>query len=1295
MICSFCQSENPAQAGFCRACGVELKLAAPPSAHGGTTADALPRGAVLAGVYAVERVLGQGGFGITYCCHDQMLDRRVAVKEFFPAGCHRQASEVQASRALSGAHFSEARAQFLAEARLLARCHHAGIVSVYTAFEANQTAYMTMEMLHGRDLSQLLQSRGGRLGEAEAVPLIERAGEALQFVHETGLLHRDIKPENIIVCDDGRVMLIDFGTAREYIKGQAQGHTIVVTPGYAPLEQYARQAQRGAFTDVYGLAATLYHLLCGVAPPAASDRAMGVRLRPVREENSQISRGVAHAVEVALQMEIARRPQSVREFLDLMRAPATGASRLATDTKTALAPQNTAAGAHPGNTATGNTGSANTGSGNTGLDAEAAAMDAAFDEAEMAWQTATGFSPLFLPTELETRRQLLASLSPDPSPVKLAPPTPFPQTSLPQTSLPTANASLPTTSGATPQLSPYTMSGYATRNAPATDNSGLWAFGAAVVAFVGIIGLVSYNSPRTSAPQPTYVSSYPSNFSNSRPSMSNSFPRRPPGMSRPEMSRSETAARREMESTPAILPASVETLPGNEKSPGNTKVSAVLRQGVAEFSPDGQRLAYVDREGAVRVWDRVKHEVVRSLPLVANQNPVNLLFSRDNQSLVVTYQNQGSNDQIQAWNLRTGKLLGAIVSNPQNEWLSAQTVLPDGKVLFFQWVLGVSPGSSSRYADGPGLLWDPATGKRSASPIKASGGVGYVALSPDGKQFVTADRHGRLRWLDARTGAQKSERRTSLTYGDYAVSNFSTGNNSSVVSSNTPLPVEALRFSGDGSALAARNRMQISVFNAKGQEIRTLPAAYAPELAVSNDGKFLAEGGNREDETRNLLWNVREGRKTRLLAPTGRLSALNFSRDGKQVFGLSTADNRISLVTWKVDAKPMAAFSAPEVSASLSSFSIFSPAVSAASQLVATSSGNAVEVHRFDGSLLSSGDLGGDIRGRISFSPDGRLLAFGLSDGRARILNAQSGQLVCQLEKREAPKITSKGNLTASKPRSSVGLLESQLVFSADNSLLASIKNAENQNRVELWSLSKQPRRIASFDLVEPVVAVAFSADNKSLICGNLDGSMRWYDVATQKLQGQISKEIDGNHADSISLAKGPGNVPVWASQIVATAQQITFALARGRMIAVRRYDMQPVGKTRNRDSKASTLPQKSGFSLQKEAQISLLSSNPFLNQFALSPDGQFFVTKHSSVPVGISGFSNSNQSGLSVWNVATGALVQKLPFSTSSGDMMADFMSEISDISVSSDSDQITCLKVDRRTRQSQIITWRRPSAR
>ena len=275
----------------------------------------------------IETVLGQGGFGITYGAADSTLGRRVAIKEFFPASCARQGLTVQPSSGLSPTAYRDARYKFLEEARHLARFHHSGIVAVHSVFEENNTAYMVMEYLQGQPLSQVVHERGGRMEEQEAIGIMQKVGQSLEMVHSAGLLHRDIKPDNVMVCADGRVVLIDFGTARDFAAGSTQGHTVAVTPGYAPLEQYASRAQRGIYTDVYGLAATLYFLLTGEVPTAASDRAMGVLLPPVEQLNPLIGKTVARAVMQGLEIEVAKRPQSVREFLDRLEGKAVSAAR--------------------------------------------------------------------------------------------------------------------------------------------------------------------------------------------------------------------------------------------------------------------------------------------------------------------------------------------------------------------------------------------------------------------------------------------------------------------------------------------------------------------------------------------------------------------------------------------------------------------------------------------------------------------------------------------------------------------------------------------------------------------------------------------------------------------------------------------------------------------------------------------------------------------------------------------------------------------------------------------------------
>jgi serine/threonine protein kinase len=212
----------------------------------------------------------------------------------------------------------------LDEARLLASLNHPGIVKVYDFFEENNTAYMVMEYLRGKSLAKLVEERGGALGEKEAVGYILKVCEALEVVHKAGYLHRDIKPENIIVCEDGRVVLVDFGAARSFMAGKTGRMTVILTPGFAPYEQYATMARFGPTLDIYALGATLYYLLTGEVPISAPDRAIGVELRGVREINGRVSRQVEEAVMKAMAMRVEERPQSVEEFVRLLTSPSVG-----------------------------------------------------------------------------------------------------------------------------------------------------------------------------------------------------------------------------------------------------------------------------------------------------------------------------------------------------------------------------------------------------------------------------------------------------------------------------------------------------------------------------------------------------------------------------------------------------------------------------------------------------------------------------------------------------------------------------------------------------------------------------------------------------------------------------------------------------------------------------------------------------------------------------------------------------------------------------------------------------------
>ncbi|HWG84592.1 MAG TPA: protein kinase, partial [Deinococcales bacterium] len=249
--CPYCGSSNDSSASACRVCGASLAGARFPTA--------LPAGTTLqGGKYRIDGVLGQGGFGITYRAFSTALGIPVAVKEFHPQGASRAGTSLRAPGTLSAQEFAESRRRFADEARVVARLTYAKpnpyIVRVYDVFTENDTEYYAMEFLEGKPLSGVVEKQGP-FPEADAVTIGRQVVSALEDVHGAGMLHRDVKPDNVMLTARGAV-LIDFGSARAIAAAGRQ--SIVITPGYAPLEQYASEAKRGPYTDVYALAATLH-----------------------------------------------------------------------------------------------------------------------------------------------------------------------------------------------------------------------------------------------------------------------------------------------------------------------------------------------------------------------------------------------------------------------------------------------------------------------------------------------------------------------------------------------------------------------------------------------------------------------------------------------------------------------------------------------------------------------------------------------------------------------------------------------------------------------------------------------------------------------------------------------------------------------------------------------------------------------------------------------------------------------------------------------------------------------------
>jgi len=274
------------------------------------------------GRYRVVAVLGQGGFGITYRATDSELGREVALKEYLPAtlAVREHGTTVVPRSTAAAADFSWGRERFIAEGRTLAALHRApGIVLVHDFLEANGTAYLVMELLAGTTLEQRLQ-RQGAMGPAAVGRILWPLLDGLEEVHRAGFLHRDIKPANILLDNAGKPTLIDFGASRAAVAGRSAAMTAIFTPGYAAAEQMT-SAKQGPWTDIYGLAATLYHAITGNAPPSAVDRLLVDNLQPLaRVAPPGFDPNLLAGLDAALAVRAEQRPQSIADWRRQLRS---------------------------------------------------------------------------------------------------------------------------------------------------------------------------------------------------------------------------------------------------------------------------------------------------------------------------------------------------------------------------------------------------------------------------------------------------------------------------------------------------------------------------------------------------------------------------------------------------------------------------------------------------------------------------------------------------------------------------------------------------------------------------------------------------------------------------------------------------------------------------------------------------------------------------------------------------------------------------------------------------------------
>ena len=314
-LCYNCFQEKHQLDGPCPYCGFDL------AENQEKFPMALKAGTVLNSRYTVGRVLGQGGFGITYVAWDEKLAARVAVKEYMPGelAARMDGRTLTVMTAAKRDDFAYGQERFQEEARILAKfMGQPNIAGVTDYFDENQTSYFVMDYIEGISFKTYIANAGGKVSVQEALDVMIPVLRALTAVHAEGFIHRDVTPDNIYITKDGNVKLLDFGSARYSIGDKSKSLDVILKVGYAPKEQYIRRGRQGPYTDVYSCAACLYAAITGYLPPESLERLDHDNLVPPSQAGVEIPLYLERAILKGLAVQPESRFQTAGEFLEAL-----------------------------------------------------------------------------------------------------------------------------------------------------------------------------------------------------------------------------------------------------------------------------------------------------------------------------------------------------------------------------------------------------------------------------------------------------------------------------------------------------------------------------------------------------------------------------------------------------------------------------------------------------------------------------------------------------------------------------------------------------------------------------------------------------------------------------------------------------------------------------------------------------------------------------------------------------------------------------------------------------------------